>query len=186
MEPVEVYMTYCAIKAHFSRESYDYHKYGGKTKTNKMSFYKRNDRLFFARIARKYPNKKDVEEYFVSNFLADKNGYIKNFSEDNYLNWKKRIQSLTYNLTNEISPYADRFEELFKWEDQHPILLKEYLGKRISIETMAILDDLVGYIKNWDDTDIIWKDHKKMVEKYKKFLTIDTKKCKVALMKVIK
>ncbi len=185
MEPVEVYLMYCAIKAHFSREGYDYHKYGGKTKTKKMSFYKRNDRLFFARIARKYKDKKDVENYFVSNFLADKNGYIKNFNEDNYLNWKKRIQSLTYNLTNELSPYADRFEELFKWEDQHPILLKEYLGKRISIETMAILDDLVGYIKDWDDTDIIWKDHKKMVEKYKKFLTIDTQKCKMALMKVI-
>ena len=90
MEPVEVYLMYCAIKAHFSRKGYDYHKYGGKTKTKKMSFYKRNDRLFFVRIARKYKDKRDVENYFVSNFLADKNGYIKNFSEDNYLNWKKR------------------------------------------------------------------------------------------------
>ena len=50
---------------------------------------------------------------------------------------------------------------------------------------MVVLDELVGYIKDWDNSDIIWKDHKKLIEKYKKFLTIDTKKCKVALMKVI-
>ena len=129
-------------------------------------------------IARKYPNKKDVEDYFVANFLQNKNGYIKNFSEDYYKAWKTRVQSITYNLTNEISPFADRFEELFVWNDNHPVLLKEYLGRRVSIETMVVLDELVGYIKDWDNSDIIWKDHKKLIEKYKKFLTIDTKKCK--------
>ena len=133
----------------------------------------------------KYYKKRFLIEIDVMHGRFWWDGYVKNFNEDNYLNWKKRIQSLTYNLTNEITPFADRFEELFKWEDQHPILLKEYLGKRISIETMVILDDLVGYIKDWDDSDIIWKDHKKMIKKYKKLLTIDTKKCKVALMKVI-
>ena len=130
MEPVEVYMIYCAIKAHFSREGYDYHKYGGKTKTKKLSFYKRNDRLFFARIARKYPNKKDVEDYFVANFLQNKNGYIKNFSEDYYKAWKTRVQSITYNLTNEISPFADRFEELFVWNDRSSCIIKRISRKK--------------------------------------------------------
>ena len=157
-----------------------------KLKQKKCLSTKEMTDYFLPESFRKYKDKRDIENYFVSNFLADKNGYIKNFSEDNYLNWKKRIQSLTYNLTNELSPHTDQFEELFKWEDQHPILLKEYLGKRVSIETMVILDDLVGYIKDWDDTDIIWKDHKKMIKKYKKFLTIDTQKCKMALMKVIR
>ena len=92
---------------------------------------------------------------------------------------------MTYNFVNELTPYADRFEELFKWDDNHPLLLKEYLGKRISIETMVILQELVNYMKKWDDKDIIWKDHKILVEKYKNFLTIDLKRCKMKLMKVI-
>ena len=41
MEPVEVYLMYCAIKAHFSRAEYDYHKYGGKTKTKNIFLQKK-------------------------------------------------------------------------------------------------------------------------------------------------
>ena len=50
---------------------------------------------------------------------------------------------------------------------------------------MVILQELVNYMKKWDDKDIIWKDHKILVEKYKNFLTIDLKRCKMKLMKVI-
>ena len=93
---------------------------------------------------------------------------------------------MTYNFINEMTPYADRFEELFKWEDNHPLLLKEYLGKRVSIESMVILQELVNYMKSWKDKDLIWKDHKLLISKYKNFLTIDTKSCKLKLMKVLK
>ena len=53
MDAAEVYLTYCSIKAHFSRKNYDYHKFNGKTTAKKASFYKRRDRIFFARIAQK-------------------------------------------------------------------------------------------------------------------------------------
>lgn len=185
MEPVDVYLTYCSIKTHFSRKNYDYHKFNGKTTAKKASFYKRKDRIFFAKIARKYKSKVEVENYIVSNFVEHKDGYIGKFNDDVYLAWKKRTEALTYNFVNELTPYADRFEELFKWDNNHPLLLKEYLGKRISIETMVILQELVNYMKKWDDKDIIWKDHKILVEKYKNFLTIDLKRCKMKLMKVI-
>ena len=33
MDAADVFLMYCAIKAHFSRDKYDYHKFGGKTKT---------------------------------------------------------------------------------------------------------------------------------------------------------
>ena len=53
MEPIDVYLMYCALKAHFSREDYDYHKYGGKTKISRESYWKRKDRYYFAKIANK-------------------------------------------------------------------------------------------------------------------------------------
>ena len=57
-----------------------------------------------------------------------------------------------------MSPFVKNFNPLFECSDnQHPILLKEYLGKRVSIETMIILDNLVGYIKNWDKK-LKWDD----------------------------
>ena len=186
MDAAEVYLTYCSIKAHFSRKNYDYHKFNGKTTAKKASFYKRRDRIFYARIARKYKSKKDIENFIISNFIATKNGYIGSFKEDNYIAWKKKTEALTYNFINEMTPYADRFEELFKWEDNHPLLLKEYLGKRVSIESMVILQELVNYMKSWKDKDLIWKDHKLLISKYKNFLTIDTKSCKLKLMKVLK
>jgi hypothetical protein len=186
MDASEVYLIYCSIKAHFSRKNYDYHKFGGKTKAKRASFYKRKDRLFFVRIARKFSTKKEIENYIVANYVKYKGGYIGDFNEDVYNDWKKRTESLTYNFLNEVTPYVDKFEELFEWKDNHPLLLKEYLGKRVSIETMVILEELINYIKDWDNKDLIWKDNKIIIQKYKNFLTIDRKRCKVELMKVIK
>ena len=54
MQPIDVYLMYCAIKAHFGESNYDFHQFSGKTKVSRDSFYKRNDRLFFVRVSRKY------------------------------------------------------------------------------------------------------------------------------------
>jgi hypothetical protein len=186
MDAADVFLMYCAIKAHFSRDKYDYHKFGGKTKTKRDSFYKRKDRFFFARLARKYKTKEDIESYLVSNYVACKGGYVGKFDDEVYKDWKRRTQSLSYTFINEIRPYTESFEELFEWDNTHPLLLREYLGKRVSMETMIILDELTHFQKNWDDNDIIWKDIKKLMNKYKKFLTINKNKCKVELINLMR
>ena len=185
MDAADVYLMYCVIKAHFSRENYDYHKFGGKTKIKRDSFYKRKDRFFFARLAKKYKTKEEIEDYLVSNYIACRGAWIGKFDDDVYNEWKRKKQSLTYNFINEMTPYADRFEELFLWEDTHPLLLREYMGKRVSMETLVILDELINFQKKWRDDDIVWKDLKKLMNNYKKFLTFDKNKCRVSLMKLI-
>ena len=186
MDAADVFLMYCAIKAHFSRDKYDYHKFGGKTKTKRDSFYKRKDRFFFARLARKYKTKEDIESYLVSNYVAFKGGYVGKFDDEVYKDWKRRTPSLSYTFINEIRPYTESFEELFEWDNTHPLLLREYLGKRVSMETMIILDELTHFQKNWDDNDVIWKDTKKLMNKYKKFLTINKNKCKVDLINLMR
>ena len=73
--------------------------------------------------------------------------------------------------------------------DQHPTLLKEYLGKRVSIETMIILDELVEFSKKWDKDlvwdDFVWPDVKKLMKNYKGFLTIDAERYRMKLLKLI-
>ena len=186
MDAADVYLMYCAIKAHFSRENYDYHKFGGKTKIKRDSFYKRKDRFFFARLAKKYKTKEEIEDYLVSNYIACRGAWIGKFDDDVYNEWKRKKQSLTYNFINEMTPYADRFEELFLWEDTHPLLLREYMGKRVSMETLVILDELINFQKKWRDDDIVWKDLKKLMNNYKKFLTFDTEQCRIILLKFVK
>ena len=188
MEPIDVYLMYCALKAHFSREDYDYHKYGGKTKISRESYWKRKDRYYFAKIANKYDKPQD---YFLSNFIKDKKGYIANFSDENYQSWKLKRQGFFDLFVAELTPHIQgpQLNPLFKVENnQHPKLLKEYLGGRISLETLIILDDLVQYTKNWDKEmgdDVVWKDLSFFLKKYKGFLTINAEKYRIKLLNLI-
>ena len=192
MEAVEVYQMYCALKAHFGRGDYDFVKYNGKSSATKSSFWKRNDRHFFVRTSRKYKDKDIIKDYLLSNFIKNQKGWLGDFNDENYVEWKKRMQSLTYTFKEEMTPLVEDIElnNIFEIpESSHPILLKEYLGNRISIEAMIILDDLVQYTKNWDkklSDDVIWPSVNKMIKNYKKFLTFDRNRCKMILMTLIK
>ena len=188
MQAVDVYLMYCALKAHFQGD-YDYHKFGGKTKTKRESYYKRKDRFFFAKTAVKYEDT-EVLNYFVSNFIHDRSGYIANFTDKNYETWMNKRAMFYEIFSQEMQPFVKNFEPLFECESgQHPTLLKEYMGKRISLETMSVLDDLVEFSKKWDKElvwdDFVWPDVKKLMNNYKGFLTINTDKYRMKLLKLI-
>jgi hypothetical protein len=189
MQPIDVYLMYCAIKAHFGEGDYNFNQFGGKSKVSKDSFWKRNDRLFFVRLSRKYKEYDYIKDYFVSNFVKSRNGWIGHFNEQIYEDWKKYMQSLTYNFEQELSSHVDDFEKLFEVpEGSHPLLLKEYFGKRVSLETLIILDELVQYVDDWDKKmweDILWPDIKKLMTDYQKFLTIPKERCRMVLLKLI-
>lgn len=190
MESVDVYLLYCAIKAHFGEGDYNFHKFGGKSKVSRKSFYKRKDRLFFVKLANRLKEYDDIKDYLVANFVwASKKGWIGEFSDVVYENWKKHTQSLSYNFEQELSPHVDDFEKLFEVpEGSHPLLLKEYFGKRVSLETLIILNELVQYEKNWDkkmSEDLFWPDIKKLMNDYKKFLTMPKERCKIVLINLI-
>ena len=188
MQAVDVYLMYCALKAHFQGD-YDYHKFGGKTKTKRESYYKRKDRFFFAKTAVKYEDT-EVLNYFVSNFIHDRSGYIANFTDKNYETWMNKRAMFYEIFSQEMQPFVKNFEPIFECESgQHPTLLKEYMGKRISLETMIVLDDLVEFSKRWDKElawdDFVWPDVKKLMNNYKGFLTIKTDKYRMKLLKLI-
>ena len=188
MQPIDVYQMYCAMKAHFSKSSYNFIKYGGKTKVSRDSFWKRNDRYFFVKISKKY-NNDEIKDYLLSNFIQNRNGYIANFNDQNYENWLDR-KMMFYNIfQQELKPYIKNFEPLFEVKDgNHPTLLKEYLGKRVSLETMVILDELVDFSKKWDKQlgdDVVWPDIKNLMNNYKGFLTINKNKYRMKLLSLI-
>ena len=190
MEAWEAYQMYLGLKLHFTSE-YDYTQYGGKTRASKASFLKRKDRYFFARVARKYDDK--TLDYFVANFTKSPKGWLGDFKEENYLEWSKNKQSLTYNFITDMSllfSQISHFDEIFSLQKgQHPVLLKNFLAKRISLETMVILQGLLNYVKRWDKElkdDLVWPDQRRLIVKYAAFLNYDEQKCKTQLLRLIK
>lgn len=189
MEAYDAYKIYHALKLHFTSD-YDYNKYNGKANVSVDSFLKRNDRPFFGRVSRKY--KDDTKDFFISNFIVNPKGWVGNFNDENYLNWKKRNQSLKYNYKSELVELFHKvstFDEIFHNGSQHPLLLKQFMAKKLSIETVAILESLLGFCDKFDkqiEENIVWPDRKKLILNYSNLLTIDVNEYRVVTMKLTK
>jgi hypothetical protein len=97
----------------------------------------------------------------------------------------KKIQSLSYIFKDEVSILNSKnFDEMFKIEgNRHPKILKEFLQKKISLETMIILNNILGYKKQFDKKlqDPVWEFTSMKIEKYTPFLQIDNNKFKMIL-----
>jgi hypothetical protein len=191
----ETYKTYLAFKNHFTKETYDYHKYCGRSRASKDSFYKRTDRYFFERLSRQ-KNDEEIKAYFVANFVECSDperlwiGDIIREGEDVYKEWLKKTQSLSYLFKTEAEVFIHKknFEELFDCKTgNHPEILKKYLQKGITLETITILDMILEYVKNFDKklTDPIWNFVSLRIRKYRPFLNIDVEKYKNVLKEIV-
>ena len=189
-QPIDVYLMYCAMKAHFGKTDYNFIKYGGKSRVPRNSFFKRKDRYFFVKLSKKYKTENEIRNYFIANFMMEQRGYVANFNDENYEKWQNRQNNFHDIFTNEIQPMIQDFNSLFEIKkSEHPKLMKEYLGKRISLETLIILDELVEYSKKWNEhlkDDLLWPDLKKLMNNYKWFLTFDKKQYRINLLTMIK
>ena len=192
--PVDAYRCYLSMKNHFTKDKYDYHKYCGKSRASVESFYKRKDRFWFEKLAR---NKKDkeVEEFFISNFITCTDpsklwiGELMREGEDRYTSWKKRTQSLSYTFKQELESILtdQNFDSIFSSKKGHPPLLKKYLSGQTSIETMVILDMILGYRKEFDNRiqDPVWETVSMRIKKYSPFLHIDVFRYKKVLKEIV-
>ena len=134
MTPFDCYKTYLAFKNHFTKESYNYHKYCGKSKASLESFYKRKDRYFFEKTSRQR-NDKEVENFFVANFSSANDpqslwiGEIIRNGEAKYNEWQKKIQSLSYIFKQESEEMlsSTNVDDLFVCSSQHPPCVDWYM-----------------------------------------------------------
>ena len=190
MMPFDVYRCYLSLKNHFTKEHYDYIKYRGKTRATVQAFYKRNDRFWFEKIARQKRDK-EVEEFFVSNFIYSTDpgtmwiGEMIKEGEGRYTEWKKKVQSLSYIFKDEIDSLLEnkKVDEVFDCSSGHPLILKSHLGGDTSLETMVICDRIFEYRKDFDKklTDPVWETISLKIKKYTPFLNIDVPRYKKIL-----
>ena len=72
MEPIDVYLMYCAMKAHFSKNDYDFITYNGKSRVSRNSFYKRKDRYFLSSFLENMKNPKILRTIWYLILLLSK------------------------------------------------------------------------------------------------------------------
>jgi hypothetical protein len=194
MNPFEVYVSYLSLKNHFSNKKYNYFTYNGKIKCSIKSFYGRRDRFWFEKMSRQKSDE-EIINLFVSNFASCEDpqslwvGEIIKDGEEIYKNWMRRTQSLSYIFKEEVSILNSKnFDDMFRIEgNRHPKILKEFLQKKISLETMIILNNILGYKKQFDKKllDPVWEFVSMRIEKYTPFLHIDSNKFKSILKECV-
>ena len=193
MNPLEVYKNYLAFKNHFTKEKYDYFKYGGRSRASEGAFNKRKDRYFFEMMSRKYGDK-ELKHYFLANFASmDEISYaiaeMKLKGELNYKAWEHTRQSLFYKFKQESSDMMEQYdyEQFFDATKGHPPILKEHLAGNISLENMVIYDYCFDYVKDYDKLldDPVWKLVGRKIKKYKPFLNINKSKYKDHLIQQV-
>ena len=71
--------------------------------------------------------------------------------------------------------------------NKHPKILKEFLQKKLSLETMIILNNILDYKKQFDKKlkDPVWEFVSMRIEKYSPFIHIDSNKFKSILRECV-
>lgn len=202
MTGYEVFQLFMGLKLHFTKNTYDYFKFNGKTKLNERSYYNRKDKYFFDKLAKKFKTKGEVLSFLVSNFIIKKNIWVGELFEQDceqkHKDWKKTIESLSYCFTEDCSFILRSiiesdlsFDDIFVSKDnRHPILMRMVLQNKIKLESFVILNSILRFKNKFDvdlQDDYVWEELSMLIEKYEPFLPlIDKSKYKNALLNKVK
>ena len=188
-----VYRKYLAYKLHFTTDKYDYTEHSGMVHTKLSTFTKRNDRYMFHKLSVKY-NKEEIDDFMIANFLKKDKAWsgslLEKDSHETYLQYKKRKEGFNYWLKQEVNEVAKiaSHQSVFRVDDgQHPKLLKLVIGKKISLETLLVMDYHLGFLKDWNEKikdKIVWPNILKKIEKFKPFLRFNETETKIILTEV--
>jgi len=195
MTGYEAFCLYHALKMHFTSDTYDFIKYNGKTKISIDAFENRKDKYYFYKLSRRN-TQEDYKEFLISNFVNDENIWVGTLLLEESLNVHrermKTIQSLTYSFKEDISKIFDTVstpDDILKVEDDYPTLLTMMLRKEIKLETLCIMNSLMGFFPMWtrkiQDT-IRWPDIRKKCVKYTPFIEFDKCKMKTIILEKLK
>jgi len=125
----------------------------------------------------------------LANFINNPNTWIRELldaeAENRYLEWKKKIESLTYTFKSELKNLDEDWTANFVSRDgQHPYIMTQYSQKKISLETFTILTHTANIFDYWSEKivdKIISRDIIRVSRKYKPFLLYDERKFKAII-----
>jgi len=186
MDGFKAYRYYLAIKLHFTSEKFNVFENRGNVKGTREAFTARNDRYIFEKLANKYNDDREIIQFFVANFAYGNESaiYEGQQAEENLVEWIKRKQSITQRFIDDLATILTHTEvnrlpqtSIFNFIDSaYPVTLELFVGGKISIETLRIIDDFYPIISKWqDNTSIkyIWNQELLRIKKLTGFVKYD-------------
>ncbi len=186
MDGFKAYRYYLAIKLHFTTEKFNVFENRGNVKGTREAFNARNDRYIFEKLANKYSEDREIIQFFVANFAYGNETaiYAGQEAEDNLTEWTKRKQSITQKFIDDLAIILTHIEvnklptaSIFNFIDSaYPVLLELFIGGKISIETLRIIDDIHPILEKWQENNsikYIWNQEMLRIKKLTGFVKYD-------------
>jgi hypothetical protein len=147
-------------------------------------------------LSRRLTNRDELIMFIVANFVQNENIWVGDLlteeSETIYRQRQKVIQSLSYIFENDCRKLFDNIDnpnEFLKVTNgEYPVLMTKTLQRDIEIETLCIMNKILGFMPNWNnkiEDTIRWPLFYRKVIKFSEFLPKDVSKFKFILKKVI-
>jgi len=191
MTGFKAFRYYLALKLHFNNDKYNVFENKGNIKYSYENFNSRNDRHIFEKLARKFDTDKELIQFLVANFAYGHDNMIFAIEEANeyYLEWQKRKQSITRIFKDDLNTielesqkHALSLDQIINFTlNEYPSIIKLYLGKKIAIESVSILNDLLAFIPKWKQNPsgmLILESDIRRIEKLKGFVKYEQEKIK--------
>ena len=192
MNAHELCAVYLAVKLHFTSDKYNFMAGSGKTKIGLDAFQRRKDKYLFQKLSRKLKDD-EVVPFLVANFIKNGDTWSRKLVDEEaetiYKSWKKNVESLSYIFENDFIKILDEgnINDVFAVVDGgHPKALSMFMQGDLTIETMVILNNMIGYLSRWDKqiTDtVVYPKISMKIKKYGSFLSIDLIKFKTIVRK---
>jgi hypothetical protein len=194
MQPWDAYLLYSALKLHFESDSYDALKYNFKTSAKAKSFVMRKDRFFFAKLAKKYPNKDDLIDFLVANFVTARETLwsgelVKPEAEGSYMTWRGKMETFSYKFAQDLETISAKYpsidQALVSKDGAYPPVVAMANSGVIMLETAVALDLLTNFMKDAKVTEtILWPGLARKIHKYRVFIgrKTDLKKLRNAII----
>lgn len=195
-----IFLYYMSLKLHFTKEGYNAIQY--KFKVNQKScsestFRARKDRGYFNRLSYTLKDKKHAIGYFVAHFIHGHVwvGDMIQSGPDVYQKWKSKMESLSYIIRTDLSQLSNQnFDDVLtqiniESNGLYPPIITQYLSGQLSIETIAFIEKMTGFIRQADKeiTDtMLWSDHSLKIRKYAPFIPIDKERGRKLILQVFR
>ncbi len=179
MKGYDAYRMYLAMRNHFKTKKFNFaNKQFAKAKED--TYDKRKDKYFFVKLSRKY-DEQQLAKFYLANFVQENGEWIGAMSahgEKHYLEYIKKLESLSYVFKSDaltMRDHCENFDDLFKG-NPHPPLIKLWMGGKITLESVVIMEKMFEFCERVTATDPVWEIAKTKIIKYEQLLQTSTDK----------
>lgn len=154
------YRFYLATKLHFTTPKYNVFESKGAVTCSREAFEKRNDKFIFGKLGQRFNTEREYIQFLAANFIYGNTDVIYSGSEsdDNYIEWQRRKQSITKIFQDDMDTIMNCGKPLDEvlncTNNQIPYIISLLVSKRITIESVVILDEMMPFIAFWNNAMI--------------------------------